>query len=303
MENTLSESTAARFIYRNWKLLASLAAALAALSGFVLLLSPVQTGLLGLLASLKGKAPGHPERYRELLSSAGFCALGLGLLVLDFIYADDRSFRLQLKVLTYLVPLGLFVFFLVWLVKYGSYLTDSDTASELIIAKVLSKQGKLFTKDMYYSTALRVVNQQLIFAPLFWVFSSWYVVKVVGIALLVARAVGLSWRYCSLLCSCLMLPMSKMYLYMSMYGLWYSCYATTILLTVGVVLYCMKEQSRLKVYIYYALICLLALLNGFEGIRMLFLLYVPFLIAALFLFCASMGGRAFPTAAGEGRAT
>lgn len=299
MENTLSESTAARFIYRNWKLLASLAAALAALSGFVLLLSPVQTGLLSLLASLKGRAPGHPERYRELLSSAGFCALGLGLLVLDFIYADDRSFRLQLKVLTYLVPLGLFVFFLVWLVKYGSYLTDSDTASELIIAKVLSKQGKLFTKDMYYSTALRVVNQQLIFAPLFWVFSSWYVVKVVGIALhlvvlcasavLVARAVGLSWRYCSLLCSCLMLPMSKMYLYMSMYGLWYSCYATTILLTVGVVLYCLKEQNKLKVYVYYVLVCLLALLNGFEGIRMLFLLYVPFFIAALILFCAGRG--------------
>ncbi len=299
MENTLSESTAARFIYRNWKLLASLAAALAALSGFVLLLPPVQTGLLGLLASLKGKAPGHPERYRELLSSAGFCALGLGLLVLDFIYADDRSFRLQLKALTYLVPLGLFVFFLVWLVKYGSYLTDSDTASELIIAKVLSKQGKLFTKDMYYSTALRVVNQQLIFAPLFWVFSSWYVVKVVGIALhlvvlcasavLVARAVGLSWRYCSLLCSCLMLPMSKMYLYMSMYGLWYSCYATTILLTVGVVLYCLKEQNKLKVYVYYVLVCLLALLNGFEGIRMLFLLYVPFFIAALILFCAGRG--------------
>ena len=302
MENTLTESPAFRFLYRRWKPLAAAACALAALFGLLLLLPPVQEGLLGLLASLKGRAPGHPDRYRELMSSAGFCALGLGLLVLDFIWADERAFAIQLKVLTFLVPLGLFIVFMVWLVRYGSYLTDSDTASELIIAKVLSRQGKLFTKDMYYSTALRVVNQQIIFAPLFWVFSSWYTVKVVGIALhlvvlcasavLVARAVGLSWRYCSLLCSCLMLPMSKMYLYMSMYGLWYSCYASTILLTVGVVLYCMKEQGSLKVYIYYALICLLALLNGFEGIRMLFLLYVPFFIASLFLFCAGTGGRA-----------
>ncbi len=310
MENTLTESLAVRFIYKRWKPLATAVCALAALFGLILLLPPVQEGLLGLFASLKGKAPGHPERYRELFTSAGFCALGLGLLVLDFIWADEKFFALQLKVLTFLVPIGLFIVFLVWLVKYGSYLTDSDTASELIIAKVLSRQGKLFTKDMYYSTALRVVNQQLIFAPLFWVFSSWYVVKVVGIALhlvvlcasavLVARAVGLNWRYCSVLCSCLMLPMSKMYLYMSMYGLWYSCYATTILLTVGVVLYCLREQSRLKVYIYYALICLLALLNGFEGIRMLFLLYVPFFIAALILFCGGRTDRKLLSYSGRG---
>ncbi len=294
MENTLSESSAARLLYRHWKLLATIAAALAALFGLLLLLPPVQDALLSTLTAIKGKVPGNPRRYLELFSSVGFCTLGLGLLVLDFIYADDRLFALQLKALTFIVPLALFVCFLAWLVKYGSYLTDSDTASELIIAKVLSRQGKLFTKDMYYSTALRVVNQQIIFAPLFWIFSSWYVVKVVGIALhlvvlcasavLVARSVGLRRGYCSVLCSCLMLPMSKMYLYMSMYGLWYSCYATTILLTVGVALYCMKERNRVKVYIYYALVCLLALLNGFEGIRMLFLLYVPFLIAALFLF-------------------
>lgn len=310
MENTLMDSRAVRLIYKRWKPLATVVCAFAALLGLLLLLPPLQEGLLGLLSSLKGKAPGHPERYRELFTSAGFCMLGLGLLVLDFIYASEKSFNLQCKLMTFLIPLGLFVVFLCWLIQYGSYLTDSDTASELLIAKVLSQQGKLFTRDLYYSTALRVVNQQIIFAPLFWIFSSWYVVKVVGIALhlvvlcasavLVARAVGLSWRYCSVLCSCLMLPMSKMYLYMSMYGLWYSCYATTILLTVGVVLYCLREQSKLKVYVYYALICLLALLNGFEGIRMLFLLYVPFFIAALILFYNGRSGRKLLGHSGRG---
>ncbi|MBQ7166453.1 MAG: hypothetical protein IJR93_05885, partial [Treponema sp.] len=137
MENTLTESPAFRFLHRRWKPLAAAACALAALAGLILLLPPVQEGLLGLLASLKGRAPGHPDRYRELMSSAGFCALGLGLLVLDFIWADERAFAIQLKVLTFLVPLGLFIVFMVWLVRYGSYLTDSDTASELIIAKVL----------------------------------------------------------------------------------------------------------------------------------------------------------------------
>ncbi len=294
METTLTDSPAARFLFRHWKPLATVICACAAACGLILLLPPVQEALLFLLSSLKGKAPRHPGRYRELFSAAGFCALALGLLVIDFLHADEKSFRFQLKILSILVPAGLFICFLCWLIPYGSYLTDSDTASELLIAKILAQQGKLFTKDIYYSTALRVVNQQIIFVPLFKIFSSWYAVKIVGIALhlvvlclsavLVGRAVGLSWQYCSLLCSCLMLPMSKMYLYMSMYGLWYSCYATTILLTVGGVLYCLKEQSRLKVYIYYALLCLLALLNGFEGIRMLFLLYVPFFITALAFF-------------------
>ncbi len=294
MENTLTDSPACSFLRKHWKPIATVICACAAVCGLFLLLPPVQEALLSLLSSLKGKAPKHPDRYREFFSSAGFCALALGLLVIDFIYASEKSFRFQLKILTFLVPAGLFICFLCWLIPYGSYLTDSDTASELLIAKILAQQGKLFTKDLYYSTALRVVNQQIIFAPLFKIFSSWYAVKIVGIALhlvvlclsavLVGRAVGLSWRYCSLLCSCLMLPMSKMYLYMSMYGLWYSCYATTILLSVGGALYCLKEANTLKVYIYYALLCLLALLNGFEGIRMLFLLYVPFFITALVLF-------------------
>ncbi len=294
METTLTDSLAVKFLLKHWKLIATVISVLAAVFGLVLILPPVQGSLLSLLTSIKGKTPAHPERYRELFSAVAFCALALGLLVIDFIYADEKSLQLQLKLLAILVPIALFIYFLSWLIPYGSYLTDSDTASELLIAKVLSQQGKLFTKDIYYSTALRVVNQQLIFAPLFKIFSSWYTVKVVGIALhlivlclsavLVARSVSLSWKYCSLLCSCLMLPLSKMYLYMSMYGLWYSCYATTILLTVGCAIYSLKEQNRIKVYIYYALICILALLNGFEGIRMLFLLYVPFFICVLFLF-------------------
>ena len=295
METTLTDSLACRFLTRHWKLIATVISALSALCGLILILPPVQSALLSLLTAAKGKTPGHPERITELLSAAAFCALALGLLVIDFLYVSEKNFQFQLKILSFLVPAGLFIYFLCWLIPYGSFLTDSDTASELLIAKILSQQGKLFTKDLYYSTALRVVNQQIIFAPLFKIFSSWYAVKTVGIALhlvvlclsavLVGRAVGLSWRYCSLLCSCLMLPMSRMYLYMSMYGLWYSCYATTILLTVGGALYCLKEANKIKVYVYYALLCLLALLNGFEGIRMLFLLYVPFFLTALALFC------------------
>ncbi|MBQ9538241.1 MAG: hypothetical protein IJU95_03135, partial [Treponema sp.] len=90
MENTLSESLAAKLIYKHWKILAAVLAALAALFGLLLMLPPLQTALLSALASAKGKAPGHPERYLELFSSAGFCALALGLLVLDFIYVDEK---------------------------------------------------------------------------------------------------------------------------------------------------------------------------------------------------------------------
>lgn len=72
------------------------------------------------------------------------------------------------------------------IVGYGSYL-DSDMASELVLARQLVSERTLFSGQWYYSTEVRLLNTQLIFAPLMAVFGgSWRLVRTVGCMLLLA---------------------------------------------------------------------------------------------------------------------
>ena len=47
---------------------------------------------------------------------------------------------------------------------------DADASSELVLAEHLAKTGQILSTDWFYSTELRVLNTQLIYAPLFWIF-------------------------------------------------------------------------------------------------------------------------------------
>ena len=61
---------------------------------------------------------------------------------------------------------------------------DSDMSSELMLAELLSREGGIISKNWYYSTELRVLNTQLVFAPLFLLFDNWHAVRVLGTLIL-----------------------------------------------------------------------------------------------------------------------
>ena len=63
-------------------------------------------------------------------------------------------------------------------------LLDSDASSELILANHLYQSKKFISEDWIYSTELRVLNTQLIYAPLFGLFSDWHLVRFWGIIIL-----------------------------------------------------------------------------------------------------------------------
>ena len=48
---------------------------------------------------------------------------------------------------------------------YGAFL-DADMASELTLAQHLAETGRLISRDWLYSTEVRVLNTQLVFAPI-----------------------------------------------------------------------------------------------------------------------------------------
>ncbi|MBQ7584394.1 MAG: hypothetical protein IJT24_07255 [Lachnospiraceae bacterium] len=68
----------------------------------------------------------------------------------------------------------------VLIVHNGWRFMNSDDSSELVLARILASEHGILTKNWYYSSELRVFNTNLVFAPMFYLFSSWAMVRAVG---------------------------------------------------------------------------------------------------------------------------
>jgi len=124
-----------------------------------------------------------------------------------------------------LIPAFLFVivlclsFYTTW--QTSLYCLDGDASSELVLAHHLNETGRILSSDWYYSTELRVLNTQLVFAPLFSIFSDWTMVRFVGAMILqgllvlsffyLGRQAKLSWGARFLGGALLLLPVSTSY--------------------------------------------------------------------------------------------
>ena len=75
-------------------------------------------------------------------------------------------------------------------VRSAGVLIDSDASSELVLAHLLSREGGILSQNWFYSTELRVLNTQLVYAPLFRLFSDWTTVRAVGACILLALLAG-----------------------------------------------------------------------------------------------------------------
>lgn len=189
------------------------------------------------------------------------------------------------------LPVLLLGVFFVFMYKYANRLITSDDSSELILAKLLSGEGKILTKDWYYSTELRVFNTQLVFAPLFLIFKSWHAVRVVGstILLIILEAgtaffgiqAGLGKRWTCLLCSAMILPLSDAYFRFVMFGSYYVPHIFVSFVTFGLVFYfCSGKKNNLR-YVSFGIAMLLAVLAGMGGLRQLLVLYIPLFLTPI----------------------
>lgn len=169
------------------------------------------------------------------------------------------------------------------------HLLNADMSSELVLSRQLFEQGALLTPNWYYSTELRVLSAQMLFAPLFAFFSSWQVVRFVGTlllyALLAASFLFMARRlhlglYAPLAAGLLLLPLSPEYFYYVLYGAFYSPHLIVSFLIVGLVL----DAPRSALVRVLSILSLLALslLTGLGGLRQLLLLFAPLFLATLF---------------------
>ena len=71
------------------------------------------------------------------------------------------------------------------LILYVSFCLDnlmhSDTTAEVILSKFLADRNELISKEWFYSTEIRVIYTQLVMVPLFKIFSSYRLVKLLSV--------------------------------------------------------------------------------------------------------------------------
>lgn len=167
---------------------------------------------------------------------------------------------------------------------------DADMSSELVLAKLLSEEHAVISENWYYSTELRVLNTQLVFAPLFGLFDSWQAVRTVGTALLLAIMVlcyvfmacslNISTAGAFISAAVLLLPLSSSYTYSVLQGAFYIPHVCISFLLLGI---CCKY---IYIYIYiskkrrewFVLGGVLAFVAGLGGVRQVFVFTFPLLL-------------------------
>ena len=196
-----------------------------------------------------------------------------------------RRFRLLLAGILFL-ELALLVYANA---RWGPRHLDSDDSAEMILAELLSREGSVMSRNWYYSTEIRVLNTQLVMAPLFRVFSSWHTVRTVGTAILLILLEGSYLFLCAsaehgkklaLFAPVLLWPLSMWYYDIVLYGLYYIPHISITFCTLALFL----RAGRNRRVSSFCALALLSFAAGLGGIRLPAICFAPLLAAALFLF-------------------
>lgn len=166
---------------------------------------------------------------------------------------------------------------------------DADMASEQLLANLLAQEGGVMSTNWYYSTELRVLNTQLVMAPLFRLFTSWHTVRVVGsVVLILLYLAAWFWfgrsaklKYSGLLgAGLLMLPYGALYRQYVLEGLYYIPHITISFVVLGCAVRILRGGRRLAPAAGMVLFSFAAALGG---PRQLFILNIPLTVAAALL--------------------
>lgn len=180
-----------------------------------------------------------------------------------------------------------------YVARYNTLFIDADMSSELVLAKLLSEEGGILSKSWYYSTELRILNTQLIFAPLFAVIDDWSLVRAIGTAICLfiyilcyfffARSIHLGRSHMLFSAGILMLPLSSSYTYSVLTGAFYIPHICLAFILFGLILrYAECDGSKRVALLIFA--SLISFIAGLGGIRQLYVFSAPLTLAAAIVY-------------------
>ncbi|MCR5774862.1 MAG: hypothetical protein K6G42_07220 [Lachnospiraceae bacterium] len=172
----------------------------------------------------------------------------------------------------------------------GYRFLNSDDASELALARILASQHKILTKDWIYASELRVLNTNLIFAPMFYLFRSWSMVRAVGgsIMLLIYVAsyicIPYAWKYNTrwfyVTAFILIMPFSNPWQFFGL-KMYYLPHVFISFVSFAILGLIHNSGKKKRIIIYSAVLAMLAFVAGLGGARSVEYTYAPLLLTAL----------------------
>ncbi len=202
---------------------------------------------------------------------------------------EDMLEEKKLGKILSLLLLAIFFFLTIYYVRENLYyMLDSDQSSELILGRLLAKEGGILSKNWYYSTELRVLNTNLFYAFFFRFTDNWRHVRLLSyicmyIILLLTyffmeKALGIK-KYICLFAIILMLPFSVDYYVYVLQGGYYLPHLSIAFLTIALLAVFARKSGGAKYGIaFFSFV--LAFLSGLGGPRQVFVLYFPLFLAA-----------------------
>ena len=185
---------------------------------------------------------------------------------------------------------------------------DGDASAELVLSEHLSKTNHLLDKDWYYSTELRVLYNQIVFAFLFKFISDWTKVRIYGTMILQLILI-ISFAYMmyqaipsgngnkkvnTILVGCilLLLPYCLCYGENVLYHFYYIPNIVISFLAVGLLCYVVNHSEHysetpphthnISYIAHFTLLLLLSFVSTFSGYRQILILFLPlFFVTAL----------------------
>lgn len=190
--------------------------------------------------------------------------------------------------------LGLVFLGLVFLnARYLEHWLDSDMAAEMMFSRLLAREGHLFgSANWYYSTEFRVLYTQLLMVPLFHLTGNWHLIRcitnvvfyllVLGSYFYLMKPLHCERKKTILAAAVLILPFSEtLMLHMEM-GNTYLSHVILIFFCFGLFLR-LQDPAAGKVLqvLRWCLFLLLSVIFGLSGVRYLFALEAPLVLACL----------------------
>lgn len=180
---------------------------------------------------------------------------------------------------------------LLFIAFQGKGLLDSDMASEMVLARVLNREGAVITQNWYYSTEIRVFNAQLSLKLGLALFPhDWHAARVLAAAVMVAlflaayllfaKTAGFK-RMGVWTAAALMWPFGRQFWYLGLYGTYYLTYMIFSLLSMAAIISLLQQKG--KPWIPIIALALLGFGSGLNGVRQLMVFYVPVFAAAAVL--------------------
>ena len=201
------------------------------------------------------------------------------------------------KLLPWLWLAGCFIVLVAYLDRNLPHLLDSDLSSELLMAREIVESGRfVFAPTWIYSTQIKVLETQLVYALLFRLTDNWHLIHVLASVISYVIMLACYYYFCvqmdmkkafPLTAGCLMLPFSECYFFYVLRGVYYIPYISASFMLFALTIKSARDRSPAAML----WLALLSLVTGMSGLRQMLVFSIPMTLAALVMLYLSVRDR------------